>query len=79
MMHTSAQRFRVDRRQIVFLRFILEGYDGMAVMRTVDAKKGEVVVHVAPGCEDDVDALLSALRDDVRLTRQEPPQPCDSA
>ncbi len=34
------------------LRFVFEAYEGVAVVTTIDAGKGIVVVRIAPGCED---------------------------
>ena len=59
--------FRIDRRQIHYLKFILEGYDGMAVMRTLDSQAGLVVIHVAPGCEYVVNAIIGDLKNDIRM------------
>jgi hypothetical protein len=58
---TTQHLYRVDRRDISFLRFILEAYDGMAVVTTRDAARGIVTVTVAPGCETDVAEILNAL------------------
>lgn len=59
--------YRVDRRSICLLRFILEGYDGLAVLTTLDAREGIVVLRIAPGCEEDVDRLLCELKKDVLI------------
>ena len=58
---TTQHLYRLDRRDISFLRFILEAYDGMAVVTPRDAARGIVTVTVAPGCETDVAEILSAL------------------
>lgn len=50
-MNTVRQYYRVDRRFISFIRFIFEAYEGVAVVTTLDAKAGEIVLAVAPGCE----------------------------
>ena len=53
--------FRVDRAIIAYLRFILEGYDGLIFLRTLDP--GEALVEVAypPACRCDAESLLTAL------------------
>lgn len=61
------QYYRVDRRQIHYVKFILEGYDGLAVMRTVDPEAGVVVLHVPPGCEKDVNAVVEDLKKHIRI------------
>ena len=45
--HVSAETikryYRVDRREIAFLRFIFEAYDGLAVLETLDPEAGSIV------------------------------------
>ncbi len=53
--------YRIDRRDISYLRFILEAYDGMAVLTTRDAARGIVSVTIAPGCEALVNDIITAL------------------
>ena len=66
------QYYRVDRREIHYLKFILEGYDGLAVMRTVDPLAGLVVLHVPAGCEKDVDAIVDDLKSHMRIEALRP-------
>jgi len=65
---TRKQFFRIHRNHICFVRFILEAYEGIALMRTIDAKKGIVEIMTAPGCDDEVDAILSDLRQSILIT-----------
>lgn len=53
--------FKVNRRDIVFLKFILEAYEGMNVMSTVDNAVGIIRIAIMPGFVDDMDALLAEL------------------
>jgi len=66
---TVKQYYRVDRRQIAFLRFIIEAYEGIAVMQTLDPQAGLIVLHIAPGCEADVDLVLEDLKKEIRMQR----------
>lgn len=59
--------FRIDRGQIHFLKFILEGYDGLAVMRTVNPREGLVVLHVSPGCEAEVENIVGDVGRQIRI------------
>ncbi|OPX38834.1 MAG: hypothetical protein B1H13_10660 [Desulfobacteraceae bacterium 4484_190.3] len=52
---------QVDRRDICYLRYTLESYDGMAVVRTIDPNSAVIEVSVAPGCEPIVDRLIAEL------------------
>ena len=60
-LRTSRSYYRIDRGDISFLRFILEAYDGMAVVTTRDAARGIVSITMAPGCEDQVAKIIAAL------------------
>jgi hypothetical protein len=60
-LNTTRRFYRIDRRDISFLRFILEAYDGMAVLTTRDAALGIVSITMAPGCEALVDDVVTAL------------------
>ncbi|HSO67702.1 MAG TPA: DUF4911 domain-containing protein [Desulfatirhabdiaceae bacterium] len=61
MMNTIEKRFRVNRGLIGFLKFIIEAYEGMAMVTTRNARTGEISIFVAPGCESDMDALIQEL------------------
>ncbi len=60
-LHTTQRFFRIDRRDISYLRFILEGYDGTAVLTTRDPARGIISITIAPGCESLVDDIINAL------------------
>jgi hypothetical protein len=60
-LETTRRYYRIDRRQIAYLKFILEGYEGLANLSTIDAERGVVVVHISPGCEDDFESLIEDL------------------
>ena len=49
------------------MRFILEAYEGIAVLTTVDAQAGIVVIHVPPGCEADVNLVMEGLKQDILI------------
>ena len=53
--------FKVAHRDMVVLKFILEAYEGMNVMSTVDNKVGIIRIAIMPGFVDDMDALLADL------------------
>ena len=52
--------FQIPPERIVFLKFILEGYDGLAVLSTLDAKSGIVVLGFPPENKEDLMALLES-------------------
>ncbi len=64
---TTRQHFRVDRREIAFIRFILEAYDGLAVVKTLDPEAGLVEFQIAPGCEPDLERILCDLGQHIMM------------
>ena len=59
---------RIDPRQIHFLKFLLEGYDGMAVLSTIDVQSGLVLIRYPGDAESILFGLLADLAAD--LTRK---------
>jgi hypothetical protein len=59
---TIKKYLRVDRREICFLKFILEAYDGIASLTTINPDSGVVRLHIPPGCAEDVEYILQDLK-----------------
>jgi hypothetical protein len=57
-----SRKYRVDTSQISFLKFILEAYDGMAQMTTLDPGLGVIEIYVALGCLKDFEMLIRDLK-----------------
>ena len=72
-MKSRERYFRVDRHQIGYLRFILEGYDGIASLTTIDPAQGRILLRVPAGCDDAVDALLADLAGELYLEPENMP------
>ena len=68
-METIKQVYRVDRKEISFLRFLFEGYDGIAVIKTIDPQKGVILFYIAPGCEDVVEKILNDLKQEIMIEK----------
>ena len=66
-MNTIKKYFRIDRREIAFLKFIFEAYDGIVTITTVEPDKGIVRLCIAPGCENDVEMILQDLKKDILI------------
>lgn len=67
-METMKRLYRVDRRDIAYLRVIIESYDGMAVVRTVDPHKAIIELSIAPDCQRFISHLLNHLVNQEGLT-----------
>lgn len=69
-MKTIKKYLRVDRREIHFLKFIFEGYDGLASVTTLDPDLGIVLLSISPGCEGDVEMVLLDLQKDILIEQK---------
>jgi len=60
-MNSHRRAFRVDRKEIHYIRSTLESYDGMALVRTLDPRAALLEVLIPPGCEEPVAELVRSL------------------
>ncbi len=70
-MDTHSLFLRVPRKEIAYLKFIIESYEGMAVIRTKDPYQAMVELMIAPGWEKEVEALLEDLQKEIPIERVE--------
>jgi ribonucleotide reductase beta subunit family protein with ferritin-like domain len=61
---TSKHLLTINRDEICHLQWIIEGYDGIDSMRTIDPEKGEIEISIAPGCEKEMFSLINYLTDE---------------
>jgi hypothetical protein len=61
-MQTIQRRFRVERSQIAFIKFIFEAYEGIACLSTIDRQAGLISLKIAPGCYKTACDLMDELK-----------------
>ena len=66
-METVCKRLRIDRKEVYFLKYVLEACDGIAVLSTEDTAAGIVSLAIAPGCVDEVEIILNNLRETLMI------------
>jgi Domain of unknown function (DUF4911) len=66
-MDTRCVLVRVERHDIGLLCSLMAGYEGVAIVRTVDPKQGLVVLLVAPAFYTTVLDILQALSQEMPL------------
>ena len=75
MFDICSRYFQLDRRNLVYLKFIVEAYEGLATLSTVNREGAIVRIGYPHFSSRDVDALLHALGKEIEMT--EVPQPAD--
>ncbi len=75
MFETKARYFRIARHDLVYLKFILEAYEGLATLSTVERQEMLVIVRIAYPhfSQAELDPLLDALGKEIVMT--EVPRP----
>lgn len=63
----SKRCFRIDRAAIAYLRFLVEAYDGLLFLRTLDPQAALVEISYHPSRRCDAEALLVSLTDECAL------------
>jgi hypothetical protein len=63
-MQTSKYIFSVRRNEICYLQWIIESYDGMASMRTINPVNGEIEISLPLGCEAEIFSLINYLKEE---------------
>ena len=59
---------RLAPEDIVYLKAILESYDELGVLRTLDQKTGDVVILSLPDLKADLDGLLESMANEINFT-----------
>jgi len=73
-MDTISLLLQIPPEEIAFLSFILESYEGVAIVRTVDPHKGIVEVMVSPAYQEEIREILKDLAREFpvhRMVKQE--------
>ena len=61
------RNFKVDPSDIVFIKAVLESYEGMVVMRTIEIGKPVIELLIARDFSDTIDRVIQDLRKQVAI------------
>lgn len=64
---------RVQRTDIALIKFIIESYEELGIIRTIDRKKATIVVLAMPDFIAEVRAVLQALQQELEIYEIPPP------
>ena len=59
--------YRINKDGIALLEFILESYDNVAVMRTVDEKGSIIELFISPGFTAEVQAVIKEYQEEFNI------------
>lgn len=61
------KHFKINRRDISYIKFILEGYEGLAIVTTIDRYDAIVKLVIAPDFVSEVENIVMALKDEIDI------------
>ncbi len=67
MMDTITYRAVIDKSQIGYLNSIIDSYEGLAVVRTMDAPTGIVELWICPPFEELVKTIIDDIAEEIGL------------
>ena len=75
MFEPEKRYFLLDRRDVAYLKFILEGYEGLTTLSTLERTGDQALVSMTtlPCSAADLEGLINALRTEITLTETMPP------
>jgi hypothetical protein len=71
-MDTISLLIQIPPQEIAFLSFILESYEGVAIVRTVDPHKGLIELMVSPDYQQEIREILKDLAREFPIQEQTP-------
>ncbi|MBN1882218.1 MAG: DUF4911 domain-containing protein [Deltaproteobacteria bacterium] len=71
---TINRYFTLERSGIGPLKFLLEAYEGIAVMRTLPDTASTIEIMIAPGFEEVVDGILAEISSQYDISEITPPE-----
>ena len=58
---------RVDRKEVVYINHVIESYDGIMMMTTIDSKEARVEFNISPYLYKEAEDILYALSKETSL------------
>lgn len=55
-------KFRVDIKDMIYINAVIDSYDGIGIIRTIDSKNGLVAVYTSEGQKKNLYDVLKALK-----------------
>lgn len=68
---------RIDPIDIALVKFVVESYEGVAVVRTIDRRGAVIVLLVSQDFREVAESILASLQGSARFERVAPPEAAD--
>ncbi len=64
---TLVRTLRLDRKDIWYLHFVFEAYDGLGTVSSINSREGIVEVRIPASREEEGNSLLGELSREIRM------------
>ncbi len=64
--------YRLQAKDLALFKFILEGYEGLAMVTTIDRQAAVIKICSTKDFSGELDEIITAVRDEFSLARFEP-------
>ncbi len=70
-MHNDSINFKyeVDKKDIAYIVSLVEAYDNLAVVRTLDQGRGLIEMLISPDFIDDINELVENLKKEIPIRK----------
>jgi len=62
-------QYEVDKKNIAYVVSLVEAYDYLAVVRTLDQSRGLIELLISPDFVDEVNSLMENLRKEISIRK----------
>jgi len=59
--------FKLKRKDIALVQFIIEGYEGMATVTTIDSQTAIIQISIIPDFISDISAVIKDLKNKYKM------------
>lgn len=59
--------FQLERKNIVIVQYIIEGYEGMATVTTIDSWEAVIQISIMPDYISDISGLIEYLKKKYKM------------
>lgn len=62
-------KFRTDINNVLYINSIIDSYEGVGIVRTIDSREGKVVIYTSTGmCKYALNVLKSLQGEDINIS-----------
>lgn len=59
--------YKINRGDVFYIKFILEAYEGLTIVTTIDRHESIIKILIAPGFLSEVEGIVAALKGEMHL------------